>query len=194
VRPIAIAASNPCFTTRGTFLSRQNDTPRGSLDDLRIDVVALDTGERKTLINGGYAPHYLPTSRSTGHLVFIRQGRLFAVPFDPDRREVRGAPTPLLKDIGDANPVFDLLAEFVGCADATRRSARSIHGTRFSPDGARLAYTAAGNKGGDLWVYDLRRDAPTQLTFTSPGLREVAWSPDSKYELLRRDPSKGAVI
>jgi len=32
-----------------------------------------------------------------------------------------------------------------------------------------------------VWVYDLQRDAPTQLTFTGPGLRELAWAPDSKH-------------
>ena len=178
-----------------------------SLDDLRIDVLAVDTGERKTLISGGYAPHYLPTSGRTGHLVFIRQGTLFAVPFDPGRLEMRGMPTPLLKDIGNTN-LIDGGAQFTFSANGTfvylERQADDkpysvswlnssgaltpliaqpgvYTAPRVSPDGSRVAYTAAGNKGGDLWVYDLRRDTPTQLTFTSPGLREVAWSPDSKY-------------
>jgi serine/threonine-protein kinase len=52
---------------------------------------------------------------------------------------------------------------------------------RISPDGSRVAYTAAGSKGGDVWVFDLQRDTPTQLTFTGPGQREVAWAPDSKH-------------
>src|SRR4030095_16147570 len=50
---------------------------------------------------------------------------------------------------------------------------------RLSPDGTRLAYTAAGSKGIDVWVYDLARDTPTQLTFTGTGQRELAWAPDS---------------
>jgi Tol biopolymer transport system component len=50
-----------------------------------------------------------------------------------------------------------------------------------SPDGSRLAYMAAGSQGGDVWVYDLQRDTPTQLTFIGTGLREVAWAPDSKH-------------
>src|SRR5205807_876224 len=31
------------------------------------------------------------------------------------------------------------------------------------------------------WVYDLERQTPTQLTFTGPGIKEVAWAPDSKH-------------
>jgi serine/threonine-protein kinase len=50
-----------------------------------------------------------------------------------------------------------------------------------SPDGKKLAYTAAGNKGSDVWVYDLGRDTPTQLTFSAPGAFELAWPPDSKH-------------
>jgi Tol biopolymer transport system component len=44
---------------------------------------------------------------------------------------------------------------------------------RVSPDGSRIAYTAAGNKDGDLWVHDLRRDTPTQLTFTRNFFDEI---------------------
>jgi serine/threonine-protein kinase len=54
-------------------------------------------------------------------------------------------------------------------------------GPRISPDGSRLAYTAPSSKGGDVWVYDVQRGTPTQLTFSGPGLREVAWAPDSKH-------------
>src|SRR5262245_47321914 len=38
-----------------------------------------------------------------------------------------------------------------------------------------------GSKGPDVWVYDLERDIPTQLTFTGPGNFEVAWTPDGKH-------------
>jgi len=52
---------------------------------------------------------------------------------------------------------------------------------RFSPDGKRLAFTAWGSKGPDVWVYDWERDTPTQLTFTGPGNLEIAWAPDGKH-------------
>jgi serine/threonine-protein kinase len=39
---------------------------------------------------------------STGHLVFLRRGVLFAVPFDAERVEVRGAPVPVLDGVAQA--------------------------------------------------------------------------------------------
>jgi serine/threonine-protein kinase len=52
---------------------------------------------------------------------------------------------------------------------------------RISPDGKLVAYLAAGGKGSDLWVYDLSRGTPTQLTFTGGLDSEVAWARDSKH-------------
>jgi serine/threonine-protein kinase len=52
---------------------------------------------------------------------------------------------------------------------------------RFSPDGKQLAFTLFGTKGADVWIYDLERDTPTQLTFTGPGQFEMAWAPDGKH-------------
>jgi hypothetical protein len=46
----------------------------------------LATGERKVLLKDAADARYLPT----GHLVFLRRGQLFAVPFDVERLE-RGA-------------------------------------------------------------------------------------------------------
>ncbi len=57
---------------------------------------------------------------------------------------------------------------------------------RVSPDGKLLAYIAAsdsgaGNNRHDLWVYDLARGTPTQLTFAGEVQDEVAWAQDSKH-------------
>src|SRR5713226_2915461 len=54
-------------------------------DNANIDVVSLKTGERKTVLRGGFSPHYLATSNRSGHLVYMRQSTLFAVPFDRGR-------------------------------------------------------------------------------------------------------------
>jgi serine/threonine-protein kinase len=57
-----------------------------------------------------------------------------------------------------------------------------VYGTpRISPDGKFVAYLAAGAKGSDLWVYDLNRGTPTQLTFTGGLNSEVVWARDSKH-------------
>ena len=50
------------------------------------------------MLTNGADARYLPT----GHLVFMRQGKLFAVPFDTDRLEVRGKPVPVLDEVAQA--------------------------------------------------------------------------------------------
>ena len=69
-------------------------------EGLDIGVLQFSTGQTKTLLHGGYWPRYLPTSGDTGHLVYMHEGTLFAVGFDPQRLEIRGTPVPLLDDIG----------------------------------------------------------------------------------------------
>lgn len=133
---------------------------------------------------------------------------MFAVAFDPDRLEVRGTPVPVLEGVA-ADPAaltgggqfavsksgtlvylsgkFSIAGQTMQWSDATGQTKPLVSqpGTysapRLSPDGQRLAYTAAGSKGTDVWVYDLGRGTPRQITFTGPGGRELAWAPDSKH-------------
>jgi Tol biopolymer transport system component/predicted Ser/Thr protein kinase len=178
------------------------------LEDLRIDAFVFETGETKTLVNGGYWPRYMATSGKTGHLVYVHEGTLFGVAFDPRALEILGTPRPLLEDIADSGNITDAGGQFTFSEtgtfvytsgtvenaeypmlwmDARGQTTPLVpqpgiySAPRLSPDGTRLAYTAAGGKGADVWVYDMGRGAPTQLTFTGPGLREVAWAPDSKH-------------
>src|SRR5205823_14960051 len=64
-------------------------------DKARIVVQSLQSGERKTLIEGGSDARYLPT----GHIVYALGGTLFAVPFNLRRLEVTGGPTPILEGV-----------------------------------------------------------------------------------------------
>jgi Tol biopolymer transport system component/predicted Ser/Thr protein kinase len=64
-----------------------------------IAAAFLKTGETKILVRDGYFGRYLPTSDTTGHLVYVHQGALFAVPFDPARLELRGTAVPILDDV-----------------------------------------------------------------------------------------------
>jgi Tol biopolymer transport system component len=178
-----------------------------SLEDLDISVLTLSDGKVKTLLHGGYFPRYLPTSRNTGHLVYVHDGTLFGVAFNPSRLEVSGTPVPLVEGVAaddtvNAGGQFDASdsGTLVYLSGKLNNSARTMQwldaagqtkslvsqpgaysAPRLSPDGKRLAYTAAGSKGVDVWVYDLDRGTPAQITFTGPGAREVAWAPDSKH-------------
>src|SRR5262249_37222262 len=59
----------------------------------KIIVERIGSGERKVLIDGADA-RYVPT----GHLIYAREGVLYAAPFDPERLEI-GASTPVVEGV-----------------------------------------------------------------------------------------------
>ncbi len=71
-----------------------------SFDDATLEAVLLETGERKVLHRGGTYPRY---ASSGHHLLFARETTLFAKPFDADRIESTGEPSPVLEGVG-VNP------------------------------------------------------------------------------------------
>jgi serine/threonine-protein kinase len=64
-------------------------------EDAEIVVYSMASGQRKTVQRGGFYGRYLPS----GHLVYMHEGTLFAVPFDLKRLEVTGQPAPILEGV-----------------------------------------------------------------------------------------------
>jgi eukaryotic-like serine/threonine-protein kinase len=64
------------------------------------EIIAFDltTGARRVLLQDAVDARYV----ATGHLVFLRRGVLYAVPFDPERLEVRGSEVPLIAPVAQA--------------------------------------------------------------------------------------------
>lgn len=67
--------------------------------DWKIVAQSLETGRRRVVVEDGADPKFLPT----GHLLFVRKGTLMAVPFDPDRLELRGTPVPVSENVMQAH-------------------------------------------------------------------------------------------
>ena len=67
-------------------------------DDVQIAVRSLVTGEQKVLLDDGADARYVPS----GHLVFVRRGTLMAVPFDPVRLTLTGAPVAMIDGVMQA--------------------------------------------------------------------------------------------
>jgi Tol biopolymer transport system component len=188
-----------------------------SWEDADIGVISAKTGQVKIVQHGGYAGRFLSSPHGPGHLLYVHESTLFGVRFDPDRLETLGTPVPLLTDVGgnsvDGGGQFDgsMNGSFVYVSGKSAMSSSypirwldssgkttplvakpGMYGApRFSPDGKRLAFTAVGSKGPDLWVYDWERDTPTQLTFTAPGNLEMAWTPDGKHIVYGSNPEVG---
>jgi hypothetical protein len=68
----------------------------GNCDNARIELVMFETGERRTLVEGGTDARY----SATGHLVYLRAGSIFAVPFSLERLAVTGSPVLVLDGVG----------------------------------------------------------------------------------------------
>jgi hypothetical protein len=83
-------------------------TRRQLYEDANLVAYSMSSGQRKTVLHGGYFGRYVPT----GHLVYMHDGTLFVVAFDLKRLEVTGSPMPLLDGItaspGDASAQFSL--------------------------------------------------------------------------------------
>jgi serine/threonine-protein kinase len=171
------------------------------LDGASIEIVSLPDGRRKTLVRGGTWGRYLPS----GHLVYMNQGTLFAVPFDPERLEVHGTPTPVLEGVAYSASVGSAQVDFSRTGTLVYRSGKAGSGLvtvqwldesgnarplvpvpgnymspALSPDGSRLALISAG----DIWVYQLGCGNMTRLTFGG-GYGNPLWSPDSRDIVFR---------
>jgi len=88
----------PHFLPNGNavlFTVMRHDRWFADFDGVDIHVLSLASGEHKRLIERGSDARYL----STGHVVFARDGDLFAVRFDPERLEVTGSEVPVLEGV-----------------------------------------------------------------------------------------------
>lgn len=114
----------------------------------------------------------------TGHIVFVRDGRLLAVPFDRDALEVRGAPFPVLDDIVTSD------------GWGTAQYAFSDQG---NPDGNRIALSVLGANA-NLWTYDIVRRTMTRLTDAWDNTSPV-WSPDGeRIACISSSPPEGTWV
>jgi serine/threonine-protein kinase len=173
-------------------------TSNADYDGATIDVILPRTGERRTLVQGGFFGRVVPS----GHLLYYRQSTLFAVPFDEDRLAVTGPATAIVNGVfntGSMGALFAVsrtgLAVYVPGTNGgatvgifsvdTSGKSELIHSARtmslaphYSPDAKRLAF-GSGVPGADVWVKDLEHDAPSRLTFVGSSAWPV-WSPDGK--------------
>jgi len=70
-----------------------------AFDDASIEVISLADGHVKTLLNGGSYGRYL----ASGHLLYVRNGTAFAMPFDLGRLEVLGKPVAVVEQVAYAS-------------------------------------------------------------------------------------------
>ncbi len=170
-----------------------------SFDDAQIDVLSLETGERRVLIEGGTYARYVPS----GHLVYARAGGLLAVPFDLKRLQVTGPPVSVLEGVSmspttgaaafsssaDGSLAYVpgalvgsetlLWVDRSGVAQPLPAPPRGYMAPRVSPDGQRLAVAIEASNSG-LWLYDPARSTLTRLIEGGVIIPWPIWTPDGK--------------
>ena len=151
-----------------------------------LHLLIRETGEHRTLMLNAVAGRIL----DTGHLVFVRNGALWAVPFDRHRLDIVGEAVPVLEGVRVENggPVQYALADDGSLVyipgdiggGGTRRGLvwvdstgeqpvsvppREYQSVSLSPDGSRAAVAIFNDVGTvDIWVSELARGTLTRLT------------------------------
>jgi serine/threonine-protein kinase len=191
----------PQFLDGGKSVIFTSYSSMSGLDGANIEVIHLKNRQRKTLVRGGTWGRYL----SSGHLVYISKGTLFAVPLDRNRLEVKGTPTAVLDEVAYSETYGSAQIDFSRNGALVYRDSRMgaglvtmqwvdesgstrpvvpVPGNYLSPalsaDGNRLAFTS----GGDIWVYDLKHAAMVRLTFGG-GFGNPVWTTDSQRLVFR---------
>ena len=179
-------------------------------------VVALDvkTRAKKVLLeNVGIARYAASGPKGLGHLIYARNGSLFAVPFDASRVDVLGAPVRVLEGVRESafgfsrsgtlayewDPSVDMTSTLVWVDRRQMQSPlpagpRAYFEPELSPEGARAAF--AVNRGPeprgdtDIWIYQLESGVLTRVTFEGNNRSQV-WTPDGKRLIYTSETGPG---
>jgi serine/threonine-protein kinase len=170
----------------------------------RIEALSLSTGERRTIVAGGY-PQIVANER----LVFRREGAIWMAPFDARRPQVLGSAVPVLEDsratgtarsLAIANdgsivylpntlgPSDTLVWKRLDGQEVTIPVPPGVYGQpRISPDGTRATVRRENDS---LWVLELEQNTLTMVR--RDNVITNLWSPDGTkilYTLVEGTPN-----
>jgi eukaryotic-like serine/threonine-protein kinase len=181
-----------------------------------LHVLDLKTGKVKLLFDDMIEAWYLPT----GHLLYVRRdGVALVAPFDLADLELRGPGVPVLEgvQVNAANGFAPLVVSGSGSlvyvrgtggspeqmiARVSRTGALTPFDTAWhgeynsfslSPDGRRLAVSARGANGQNIWIKQLERGPFTRLTFGGTDRRPF-WAPDGRTVAFIRDSAATSAV
>ena len=175
-------------------------------DKGKVVALSLDNGERKTLHEGGADPRYV----SSGHLLYVLEGTVFALPFDEGTLQVRGGPVPVVRELrravgaptglaqyavsdtgtlvyvkGDADsPTSLALADRTGNRKPFAASPEIPYHPRFNHDDSRIAVHRFGDGVSNIWIYEVPQAQWRQLTFDGGDRPE--WTSDGRAITYRK--------
>ena len=179
----------------------------------------LASGARTTIARGFFG-RYVPG----GHVLYMEGAALFALPFDPVRLRVTGAPWRLVESVqaDGARGSVQLAVSPAGTMayvhgrnifeprpmawmnragelETLRAAPAEWLNPAVSPDGGRIAMDIRADGHRDIWVYDAARDSMTRVT-SDPSNEEVPiWTPGGKGLVYRSytssaDPAESSLL
>ena len=178
----------------------------GALLDLTTTSIMVKPreGEPKLLIEDRTNARYAPT----GHLLYGQRGALVAVPFDLERLEIVGDPTPALEGVQQSQArsatQFSLSedgtlayvpgiytendrtlawVDRVGSEEILPVPSRPYGQPRLAPSGTQIAI-GIGDDDTDVWIYDVEDEALRRLTFGGSDGFPV-WTPDGRHVVFQ---------
>jgi eukaryotic-like serine/threonine-protein kinase len=148
--------------------------------DTNVMSVSLDTGESRTLVERGSTPRYLPS----GHLVFVQDGALKAVAFNPESLDIAGTPIEVLQSV--RQQTFTLTAGF-SCSAAG--SCAYIGGGT-----TRSRMLISVDRSGAARPLGFPRNSYAHPRFSPSGDRLAVWIEQRDCELETYDLARGTVV
>jgi serine/threonine-protein kinase len=183
---------------------------RTPVDKSRIGVLDLSTGQVRWVVEAGFYGRYV----STGHLVYARGQRLYAVPFDLATATVKGAAVAVLDDLlvsqtsgygtfavssrgmlayvseSLGNPLRELVwLDRAGHPTPAADEHRRFQSVSLSPDDKQAALTIHGESR-DIWITSLERRTFSRLTSGEGTEFDPIWSRSEKelFYIVDRPP------
>ena len=190
----------PVFLPDGRRVLYLSQTAEGGsqVDDSRIEIVDLESGEQQPVLQANSSVAYGPG----GHLLFWRDGSLLVAGFDLEQASVEADATPIAEGIGYTGNEFatfsisqtgalvlqsgGLFQPLTGLEILDRRgemlamspdSAYHNH-LKLSHDGSRAVYGADNTT---LWIFNVERQTRTRFTFEDGDHFDPIWSPDDQW-------------
>jgi Tol biopolymer transport system component len=182
------------------LFTRDNSPDIAGPESLEIHVYDLENQHTSLVARNGYAFQYV----GSGHVLFIRQGDLWAVPFnaqtlqtgEPEIKIIEGVDSaPEYREgaytVSDAGRLIYLpgrenlpgqsylvRSDRLGNLEEIPLPEGAYHEPNLSPGGAELAIVAfAENASHDIWIYNFVRGTFDRRTFTGTA-RNPVWTPD----------------
>ena len=175
---------------------------RGAAGATSVELFSRKTKQRTVLLEDGMFGRYVPT----GHLLFIKDETIFAVPFDLDAKRATGGAVPVVDEVaiadGEGYAAFDVSAsgtlvylpvssyrseldvvtvDRAGSARLALPEPARYGNPRLSPDRTRIAVDIQPKGGNsDVWVFPMGSARGTRLTDARGKDWMPNWTPDGR--------------